>query len=366
MRVSKTLKMAIVAANLISAAFIGRPPHPAERFGNRAQIQGYDGSRDMASSTSGHPSKPYIISRQDNNNGNNGNNNKPAQDDSCECKKKCQNKHYYIDPQNCSRCLRCEGSLVSDPKSGYKRCVPDNGQHDEDNKKRREKKEKKWPAMKRRMVSKFKEREPERKKRQQQRKIKRLSLCVPIAPLGIDLPFAEDVAGEFFDEEYLSSGDILEHWPRDLLIDEWELEAFDDAGEESFYNGAYLDPWVRHVQSSVAYVTLSMRSLEENSMHRNADTDIGTDLDTNRDTHLRDKRFINGLISLIKGVANSVARGAKAAIPSRPPPTMTFAKPGAGTAARATRVQQSAKVKEMLDKGPLRWCLEKRNPYNHA
>ena len=85
------------------------------------------------------------------------------------------------------------------------------------------------------LVDRFKDRGPDRKKRQDNRKLKRLALCAVVAPLGVDWHYLEEVADEFFDEDYLSSNDMLKHWPEDLTIEEWELDSWNDEDEEKFY-----------------------------------------------------------------------------------------------------------------------------------
>jgi hypothetical protein len=57
--------------------------------------------------------------------------------------------------------------------------------------------------------------------------------------------FAGTVADQFFDEEHPESGEILEHWPEDLEIEEWELDTWNDEDKEKFYEGNFSEGWVK-------------------------------------------------------------------------------------------------------------------------
>ncbi|SPO02482.1 uncharacterized protein DNG_05155 [Cephalotrichum gorgonifer] len=346
------VKSILLAASLAGATILGRVSSPG--------LKGtYDIARMALSPISLDTtfSVPSIIARQ------------PAADkpkgDSCSCIKKCGDKHWYIDPKTCSRCKPCSGSLVADPKSQYKRCTRDRGDDDNDKKRHRDAKERKWPAIKRILNDKFKDREPERKRRQDDRKIKRLSLCVIIAPMCIDWAFRQGVVDEFFDQEYFESGEILQYWSEDLVVEEWELDSWDEEDEENFYSDpGYLEPWERHLNSMRSAYVVSDGTILNGRDRPNAESQP-----SGMPTPARGyKRFLGGLFNGLISTAGKVGRvtggSASKAIDKIPP--MKFGTRGGSAPRKATNAQQGAKVKEMLDKGPLRWCLDKRSPYNHG
>ncbi|SPO06827.1 uncharacterized protein DNG_09521 [Cephalotrichum gorgonifer] len=74
---------------------------------------------------------------------------------------------------------------------------------------------------------------------------------VIVALMGIDWAFRQGVVGEFFDQEYFERGDILELWPEDLVVEEWELDTWNEEDEEEFCGDPkYLEPWERHLNST--------------------------------------------------------------------------------------------------------------------
>lgn len=338
MRLARTAIALLVGANLVAAGVLG----PLYGTSNRLQSR--------ASFIPASPSSGAIGIL-------------PRAGPTCSCINKCARKDWHVDSKNCARCLPCPKGQVADSKSGYKRCVKDNGKTDDDDKKkRRQAKEKRWPAVKKILKDKFKDREPERKKRQDDRKLKRLGLCTVVAPLGISWDFLEEVADEFFDEDYLGSGEMLKHWPENLVIDEWELDAWNDGDEEKFYKGdAFLEPWIAHVNSTRS-VPVTIVGI---GRKREAGPEYGvSERLERRGIH---KRFFQTLVSLIKGVATTVSRGGrgKGGVSADgktllPMPKMRFG--ARGKKGKKSREDQDGKIKEMLDKGPMRWCLEKRAP----
>ena len=299
------------------------------------------------------PGYPSLAPRQaGTNNNNNGNG------DTCECVTKCPNKHLYIDPKNCSRCLRCPGNKVADPKSNYEKCVPDHGQTEDDAQKRREDKENKWPDKKKRMSEKFKGRTSDRKKNNDERKAKRMSLCVPIATMGLKGYVARLYMNGFFSEEYLESGEIVEYWPEDLVIEEWELDTWDDADEETFYNGGYLDAWVDY-----AAETWNVDEWETDLARRDTHSDPTPTVGRHR-RDLQKRRvsvLVRGVVWSIQSIGNRryldfVTRQFKDFLGNRGP-TLGNGK---------SREAQGKAVKGMMYDGPLQWCLRRQTPRNHT
>lgn len=294
-----------------------------------------------------------LASRQaGNNNGNNG--------DKCECKTKCKNKHYVIDSNNCARCIRCADGMVSDARPNCKRCVKDDGQHDTDKKARREEREKKWPEKKKRMTKKFKEKAPERKKRNDERKTRRMSLCVPIAIMGMGPFHANMYMDGFFSEDYLKSGEILQYWPEALVIHEWELDEWDDADEESFYTGDFLDASVDNAKE-----TWDLENLGEGLDQRGLDTSPVPVRGGIHRRHLEKRRWFR----LVGEVVSSIVRASVKKLPEhiRRKFGGFFNNRGEAKLGKGeTRARQGGAVKNMLEKGPLRWCLQKQTPMNHS
>lgn len=346
MRVAIVVKTVLVGANIVLAAVVGRAPwydvsakpHPAVAFPPT------DSSSDPVGLTG-------ILRRAE---------------PSCGCIKKCARKNWHIDSQNCARCLPCPEGQIAESKSNYKRCTKNNEPKDDDKKKRRKAKEDKWPAVKKIMVDKFKDREPKRKERQDRRKLKRLGLCTIVAPFGVDWHYMKEVVDEFFDEDYLGSGDMLKHWPEDLVIEEWELDTWNDDDEETFYqDDRYLDPWVAHVNET--------RPLEIQfpwpRMKRDADANGGHGVVEVLERRGIQKRFLQAIVSIIRSFAGKVGKGGRGkgggggGLKSAAMPKFKIGRRG-GKGKRSA-AEQSAKIKDMLDKGPMRWCLERRTPTNH-
>ena len=286
--------------------------------------------------------------------GDNGNN----KGDTCECLTKCPNKHLHIDPKNCSRCIRCPANKVADPKSNYEKCVPDHGQTGDDAKKRREHKEEKWPKKKKRMAQKFKDKAPDRKKTIDKRKARRMSLCVPVAIMGLEPWVASTYMDGFFSEDYLESDDVLEYWPEGLVIEEWELETWNDADEETFYTGGYLDVWVDY-----ALEKWGVGEFDTDLDKRGVDSDAVPTVGRHR-RGLQKRRvvvLIRGVIHSIQSIANkryaeSVSRKFDNFFGNRGPTL------GKGR----SRERQGTAVKGMRDSGPLQWCLRRETPLNHT
>ena len=359
MLVSKAVGAVLALSMFTSARRIPTLPHAPVHLGGQAQgvESRHDASAGHISDIEPRNLEPGLAPRQaGNNNGKKGNNG-----DTCECQTKCNNKNFVIDPKNCSRCIRCPNNKVADPKSNYKKCVPDSGQHDDDKKARRDEKEKKWPEKKKTMTKKFKDKTPDRKKRNDERKAKRMSLCVPVALLGMESFSASFYMDGFFTEEYLESGEIREYWPEDLVIEEWELEAWDDSEEEKFYNGGYLDAWVDNAKEKW---NMDEAGEESKLKVRDVDTIPIPVIGGHHQRGLQKRRFV-----IVAQVVSSIMRtgGQRYAQMVRRRFDGFFRsradmKLGKDTPA-ATQAQA---VQNLLKTGPLRWCLEKRTPKNHV
>ena len=185
--------------------------------------------------------------------------------------------------------------------------------------------------------------------------------------MGINWDYLTEVADEFFDEDFLVSGNMLEHWPEGLVIEEWELDEWDNKDEEDFYQSdRFLESWEAHVNKTrPAYITI-----EGIGRKRDARPD-GSFSTTKRPARHRgfQKRFFGQLVNLIKGVAGQVSKGGRGegsgGRGSGGFATMPKFKFGVRGKGKNSAAKQGDKVKDMLDKGPLRWCLERRGPGNH-
>jgi hypothetical protein len=176
--------------------------------------------------------------------------------------------------------------------------------------------------------------------------------------------FAASVADEFFDEEYIETGEILEHWPEDLEIEEWELDTWNDEDEEKFYQGSFAEGWVKFADET--WEADSTVVEVRNAVAMPAPEGQYGAIAVRSSEHHLEKRFFQ-LIALVLGVAARIGM-AVANIATRVAPAVmrigTRAGRG-GRKAKADKAAQGSKVKEMKDKGPLKWCLNKRGPQNH-
>lgn len=343
MRLTKVITALVFGANLVAGGLIGRTTSGSDVEPASVIPTGPYGTIPV----------PDALSRR-----------ADGPDKTCGCIKKCSKRDYHVDPKNCARCLKCPRGKIADSKSGYKKCVSDRGQDDEEKRKRHDDKRKKWPQMKKLLTDKFNKGEPDRKKRQDERKQKRLGLCTVVAPLGMGWNFLKEVSDEFFDEGFLQGDDLLKLWPDDLKIKEWELDEWNDEDEEKFYKSdSFLGPWFKEIDktapSNIDIPDISKRVLEPDSAHNTLEA---------RPVH---KRFVQVLMGIIKGIVRAITGkipkgkggnygkgdGAKAFDAF---PEMKFGK--GGKSAKKTSGEQSAKVKEMFDKGPMRACLERKGP----
>lgn len=137
-----------------------------------------------------------------------------------------------------------------------------------------------------------------------------------------------------------------------MVIEEWELDSWDDENEKFYQGDSYLEPWDLHVNETLPLQVVIPGTLAG----CDADLDFAHNIPKPH-THLRlHKRFLQDLVNVIKGTAGKIGRGGRCAGRLVRPglPKIKVGTRG-GNEAKKSTAEQSAKVKDMLDKEPLKW-----------
>ncbi|KAK8875133.1 hypothetical protein PGQ11_005647 [Apiospora arundinis] len=194
--------------------------------------------------------------------------------DSCNnCKKDCP-KDKIQDEKDCSKCADCpkgkkpnkdQTKCEDDKDNGCKKCPAGEVADKKDCKKclkkddlfknkkkalqeKRDKtfadyakknKDKRWETTKHRYQGRYKEKDPERRRKM----VRRLSRCSVLVPLSMGGQFAVSV-DELWDEKWVESDEMATFWPSSLsnrAIDSWK----DDKSDDFLEGDKYLDLWMK-------------------------------------------------------------------------------------------------------------------------
>ncbi|KAH6666250.1 hypothetical protein B0J14DRAFT_568341 [Halenospora varia] len=188
------------------------------------------------------------------------------------CKSRCKGNK-IINPFDCTICIPCFPGLKADPTSTI--CLPKSADDDEKKKKeeeeekrkqeeedkkkqeiedqkkkdeeekRKQQKQEKYEKKMEEKKGKYEQHELRKKDNKERNKARRMSRCLTFVSLAMGATAAAMYADEFFSEDYLESLDVLELWPPELPIEDWEVADSDAI----FDTEPFIDAWVLYANS---------------------------------------------------------------------------------------------------------------------
>ena len=355
MHVAKTIKVLFLLTNHLIAAYT---PSEATLLSQRVH-RGTASDLDISQPESvlGREARFPLVDRQ------------AGDGESCERKARCK-KNRIRDPSDPTKCIKCPPLMKSDPTKTV--CIRDKDVSEEDKKKTyedkikekiKEKFEKFKDMIKERLEKKkeeknkeWEEKDKQRRSGRNQKKFRRMAVCLPITAAAIGTEAMLEMADGGFSLDLLDSinGDMLEVWPGPDIDDEWLENAVpddeSDIVQEDFAKG-FLEVGDAAAENAKRSMekrdgTTDINSTDINSTNINSTNINFTNINSTspQESPSTEKRnFINAIANLFRSAVDAVISVAKAI--SRT----------VGAAARATKFFSNGRKPNLKQPGESKW-----------